>query len=456
MMQRPEIKELSNIQIFKPQSTTLDNGIDMKSISIGDQPVSRLDIIFEGGRCDGRNQTVSEMLSAILREGTTSLNAQEIAEALDYHGAWLGCDASSHNATLSLYSLNRNFEKVVPILADIVMNPSFPEQELSNLKSLAANRLRINRQKVAFLAMETFARLHFGEGSNLGKVVSENDIESITTEELSKFHKQWFAPQNMSVILSGKVEGQMFDVVNNCFGKTPVTGAPQQSATDSPSIKFKPDTVVVDKPDALQSAVRMGMPTVLRSDADYIPLRILVTALGGYFGSRLMTNIREDKGYTYGISASLLGYRNNSFISISCQCDTSHTWQVAKEIKTEIEKLQNDTIPKVEVVYDKRPGTHPRHAILNRRLLRVAPQQPHQHRLFRAAAGYNQLHFRLQPSRHSATPAVIGRDANCCCRQCQRIVKPQELTKAGQTPTASALPLIFNNCNYFFSDFTIS
>lgn len=74
----------------------------------------------------------------------------------------------------------------------------------------------------------------------------------------------------------------------------------------------------------------MGMPTVLRSDADYIPLRILVTALGGYFGSRLMTNIREDKGYTYGISASLLGYRNNSFISISCQCDTSHTWQVAK------------------------------------------------------------------------------------------------------------------------------
>lgn len=295
MMQRPEIKELSNIQIFKPQSTTLDNGIDMKSISIGDQPVSRLDIIFEGGRCDGRNQTVSEMLSAILREGTTSLNAQEIAEALDYHGAWLGCDASSHNATLSLYSLNRNFEKVVPILADIVMNPSFPEQELSNLKSLAANRLRINRQKVAFLAMETFARLHFGEGSNLGKVVSENDIESITTEELSKFHKQWFAPQNMSVILSGKVEGQMFDVVNNCFGKTPVTGVPQQSATDSPSIKFKPDTVVVDKPDALQSAVRMGMPTVLRSDADYIPLRILVTALGGYFGSRLMTNIREDK-----------------------------------------------------------------------------------------------------------------------------------------------------------------
>ena len=349
MMQRPEIKELSNIEIFKPQSTRLDNGVDLKSIGIGDQPVSRLDIIFEGGRCDGRNQTVSEMLSAILREGTISLNAQEIAEALDYHGAWLGCAASSHNATLSLYSLNRNFEKVVPILADIVMNPSFPEQELSNLKSLAANRLRINRQKVAFLAMETFAQRHFGNGSNLGKSVTEESIDSITASELSKFHKQWFAPQNMSVILSGKVERQMLNVVNECFGKAPVSGLPQQSATDSPSIKFKPDTVVVDKPDALQSAVRMGMPTVLRSDADYIPLRILITALGGYFGSRLMTNIREDKGYTYGISASLLGYRNNSFISISCQCDTSHTWQVAKEIKTEIEKLQNDTIPDDEL-----------------------------------------------------------------------------------------------------------
>ena len=197
--------------------------------------------------------------------------------------------------------------------------------------------------------METFAQRHFGNGSNLGKSVTEESIDSITASELSKFHKQWFAPQNMSVILSGKVERQMLDVVNECFGKAPVSGLPQQSATDSPSIKFKPDTVVVDKPDALQSAVRMGMPTVLRSDADYIPLRILITALGGYFGSRLMTNIREDKGYTYGISASLLGYRNNSFISISCQCDTSHTWQVVNEIKTEIEKLQNDKIPDDEL-----------------------------------------------------------------------------------------------------------
>ena len=101
MMQRPEIKELSNIQIFKPQSTTLDNGIDMKSISIGDQPVSRLDIIFEGGRCDGRNQTVSEMLSAILREGTTSLNAQWISYSFEYHDAWRRCDTAAHNARVA-------------------------------------------------------------------------------------------------------------------------------------------------------------------------------------------------------------------------------------------------------------------------------------------------------------------------------------------------------------------
>lgn len=348
-MQRPQIKNVSLIKIHKPQDAVLDNGVAIQTINLGEQPVSRLDISFEGGRCDGRNQTVSEMLSAILREGSTKHTAKGIAQILDFHGAWLGCDASSHNVVLSLYSLNRNFDKVVTVLHDIVMHPSLPEHEFGNLKSQAINRLFTNKQKVAFLAMETFAQTYFGNESNLGKAVTEDSIDAISIDDLRSFHSSWFTPQNMRISLAGKVDSSMIATLNHLFGKEPTSGEFSSSASDSPTIRFKPKAVIVGKPDAMQSAVRIGMPTVLRSDDDYIPLRILITALGGYFGSRLMSNIREDKGYTYSISSALLGYRDNSFVSINCQCDTDYTWKVVSEIKTEIRKLQTDKISNDEL-----------------------------------------------------------------------------------------------------------
>lgn len=348
-MQRPEIKDISKISIFKPQTAALDNGAHFDCINLGNQPVTRLDIAFEGGRCDGGSQTVSEMLSAILREGSCLHNAKEIAETLDFNGAWLGCDASTHNVTLSLYSLNRNFDKVVPTLAEIIFQPSFPNHEFENIKSLAVNNLHTSRQKVAFLALEKFTQAFFGSQSNLGKPVTEESIRGVTTDELKQFHKNWLTPQNMRVTLSGQIEPHMIDSISNHFGQVSFSGIRKTSAADKPTAVFSPGTTIVDKPDALQSAIRVILPTVQRTNPDYIPLRILITALGGYFGSRLMSNIREDKGYTYGISSSLLGYRNHSIISISSQCDTDYTWKVIDEIKIEIEKLQTTEMPSDEL-----------------------------------------------------------------------------------------------------------
>ena len=348
-MQRPEIKHISKLSIFKPQTSTLSNGVRLDVINLGDQPVTRLDIAFEGGRCDGGSQTVSEMLSAILREGTDLHDAKEIAETLDFHGAWLGCDASTHTVTLSLYSLNRNFEKVVPTLAEIIFQPSFPCHEFENIKSLAVNNLRTSHEKVSFLAAEYTSQIYYGSESNIGKPVTEDSIKSISINELKQFYLDWITPQNMRISLSGHVEPQMVNVIDRHFGQRPFSGNFKPSASDLPMAILEPRMVPVDKPDALQSAIRITIPAMWRSAPDYIPLRILVTALGGYFGSRLMANIREDKGYTYGISSALLGYRDHSTITISCQCDTGYTFDVLYEINREIQKLQEKKIPSREL-----------------------------------------------------------------------------------------------------------
>lgn len=333
----------------RPHTVILDNAIPVYVFNLGDQPVSRVDVIIEGGRCDGDGQTVSELLSAILREGSATMSAREIAEKLDFYGAWLGSNASAHNITLSLYAVNRHFDDALPIFAEIIQSPAFPSFELQNLKSLATNRLKTNNEKVAYISSEMFSNLYFGEGHNLGKPSTEQTIDGITVQQLKDFHKHWFTAGNVKIIISGAVSDNMLQAVNRYFGGGWQCGESKESRTDRPSHAFRPQTEIADKPHALQSAVRIGMPAILRTDPHYIPLRILTTALGGYFGSRLMTNIREDKGYTYGITSALFGYRNNSFISISCQCDTSYTWRVIEEIKHEMEKLRQECIPDNEL-----------------------------------------------------------------------------------------------------------
>ena len=348
-MERPKIQPIKDLQIFCPECIQLSNGTLLYVFNLGDQNASRLDVIFEGGRCDGESQTESELVSAALREGTTKHNAAEIAESLDFYGSWFGCDATSHSITLSIYILNRNFRNVVSTLAEIAMEPSFPEHELQTLKSSAKTRLLTNREKVAFLSMETLTQIHFGEKSNLGKRVTDKTIDSLTADCLKKFHNNWFHPANMKILLSGKVDKEMVGIINETFGAITDNTPHLESSSDCPTVDFKATTQIVNKTGAVQSCIRMGSPAVLRSNPEYIPLRILVTALGGYFGSRLMTNIREDKGFTYGISSSLLGYRDASMMMITSQCDTSYTWKVIDEIKKEIVKLQSEPIPAEEL-----------------------------------------------------------------------------------------------------------
>lgn len=341
---QPEIQRIANLTLSHPAVTRLDNGIPVYTFNLGDQEVSRVDIVIEGGRCDGNNQMESELISALLREGTQHQNARTIAEHLDYYGSWLGANASSHNVTISLYAVNKYFDRVIPTIADIIRIPSFPEHELGNLKSLALTRLRTNNEKVAYLSGVENSKLYFGTEHNLGKPTTPEMIERISREELSAFHSDWFGRQNVAILISGTVTDDMIASLNRHLGTDWNESTHSESGTDAPACRFTAQRSHIDKPNALQSALRIAIPTVGRSHADYIPLRILTTAFGGYFGSRLMTNIREDKGYTYSISASLLGMRHNSQISIGCQCDNSYTNTVIDEIVKEMEHLKAEPL----------------------------------------------------------------------------------------------------------------
>lgn len=336
--------------MFEPERIELQNGAVLDVINTGDQDLSRLDIGFEGGRCDGQSGFVGEMAVAMLREGTTSRDSRQIAELLDYNGSWMAGDVSAHNTLTSIYSLNRSFADILPVVCDIVENPVFPEQTLDLLKKQAVSRLRVNRRKVAVEASNHFLKAFFGEKHNMGMVPEERLVEAVTTDMLKSFHREWYTLPNMHIILSGRVTDRMIADADNTLGRLRLNpGVAKTSRTDRPTVDWTVDRIDVEMEDALQSAIYMALPANVRSHPDYIPLRILVTALGGYFGSRLMANIREDKGYTYGIYSALYGYRDCSFIAVSSQCDNRYTEAVIDEVRKEIRKLRDERIGEEEL-----------------------------------------------------------------------------------------------------------
>lgn len=328
------------ITLPRPRIFTLRNGIPLHIINAGSQEVTKIEILVEGGSCDDIKGMTASMMASLLREGSKKYDGETIAENLDFFGAWLNADAMSHCTSISLFSINKYLKDVIEYLTDIIAFPSFPTDKLEILKTRAITNLQTNNEKVSYLASKEFQKRYYGEKHPLGKNVDAEMINSISREDIINFHKKWYIPENMKIIISGIVTDEAVELINNYFGNLNSNKKALESSSDAPLQKNHCNTIFIDKPNAIQSAIKIGIPTIQRSHPDYIPLRILITALGGYFGSRLMQNIREEKGYTYGISAILMGMRHNSCIGISCQCDNRYTLKVIDEIRHEINKLK--------------------------------------------------------------------------------------------------------------------
>ncbi|MDY5999262.1 MAG: pitrilysin family protein [Candidatus Limisoma sp.] len=348
-MKSIEVKNVVATDLVEPERIRLDNGTQLLVINAADQDVSKLEIVTEGGMCAQTKASLATLVATMANEGTARYSADDIALAGDYYGAWFVSEALTHASSLSVFSLNRNFDKILDYFESMWSCPTFPDDRLENLKKRACARLKVNVEKVNYLALVALQSEYYGSNHPLGFNVDEQAISDISTGDLQAFHDRWTKPQNSTILLSGKVSDKMIDSVNAVFGKAPHTGERCLSADDAPRKDFEPKTVVIDKPEAVQSAIKIGIPTILRTHPDYIPLRILIRAFGGYFGSRLMQNIREDKGYTYGISSYLSGMRNNSLINISCQCDNRYTYRVVDEIRAEIKRMQTEPIPEEEL-----------------------------------------------------------------------------------------------------------
>ena len=336
------------LNISEPNMVILDNGIETYIIDEGEVDFTRLDFVFNAGSAIQNKGLIAESTIQLLADGTNTMSSEDIAKKLDFHGAIIDTNLTKDKASLTLYSLNKQLPKLLPILKDMLENASFEEYELSNYINRKRHQFSLNIDKVKFKAMLEFNKLIFGSDSSYGRVKELSDYDAVLRQDLVSFYNSQYTPQNTYIIASGSVKSDTISNINKYFGTNqgkPVIGSINKfQVVDVTSInKF------IKKEGSLQSAIRIGKPVIGKQHQDYNSLIVLNTILGGYFGSRLMSNLREQKGFTYGVNSYIMNYQHGNYWSIATEVNADHTDEAIDEIRFEINRLMNEKVSNTEL-----------------------------------------------------------------------------------------------------------
>ena len=347
--QQPTINTLEKISLLTPSEIKLDNGIPLYSINAGTQDVIRIECIFDAGTWYQEKTLVAFSTIKMLTEGTKNHSASELAEIFDSHGAFIETETDRDYTFITMYSLNKHLEKLLPVLAEMMIEPLFPEHELKVFSSNKKQEQLVSMQKVNYLSRIHFTKQLFGKEHPYGIMADAEDYEKVTRNDLVSFHKKMYHPTNLRIVISGKINDNSIKLINKYLGNK--EWQPKAKAENKTfEIKSADEKInFIPKENALQSGIRLGKILFTKKDSDYFGMYVLNTILGGYFGSRLMSNIREDKGYTYGIGSGIMSMKNEGYLYIASEVGADVREDAIKEIYKEIELLKQKKVSKNEL-----------------------------------------------------------------------------------------------------------
>ena len=346
----PLLRPLEAFEILRPERLEMKNGMQLNVIRAGSQEVVRLDLLIGGGQWHQTQALQALFTNRMLREGTPTMTSAQIAEKLDYYGAWLDLSSSVNCGFVTLYSLNKYFPRTLAIIADMLMNPSFPEKELEVVLETNRQQFLVNSSRVEVIARKHFNRSLFGEEHPFGRFAVESDYGRITPEVLREFYRKHYHSGNCTVYVSGKVTPEIIRCIEEHLGNVPWGKIKKVQPLELIEPRQTTEKhVFVEKADALQSSLKMGCFMMDRVHPDFLKARVMVTLFGGYFGSRLMSNIREDKGYTYGIGAGIVNCPGSGVLAITTEADNQYIDSIITEVYREMDKMCNDLAPQEEL-----------------------------------------------------------------------------------------------------------
>jgi zinc protease len=343
----PAFKQVEHIELLKAIPVIFDNGLKVFKIDAGAQDLVRIEFVFQNVKWDCKKPLQAFGTNSMIVEGTSTLKAADIAERIDFYGGFLQTDYNYDQSTITLYTLNKHLGVTLPVLHEIIKDSIFPEEELDTFIRNQKQKLTVNLEKNDFVSRRVFNNAIFGD-SAYGYVTTEEDYDKLSKQQLLEYYQKTYKPSNCTIIISGKVNDQSIDLLNYYFGKNWADDKSDNSRNIQ-ATQSNGKLHYTEKEDALQSAIRIGQVSINRSHPDFPALQVLNTVLGGYFGSRLMANIREDKGYTYGIGSALVSLQNAGYFFIASEVGADVCGAAVKEIEKEVALLRNELISQEEL-----------------------------------------------------------------------------------------------------------
>lgn len=335
----PEIAALQHIQLLEPEIFYSERGLPIHLMRKVPNDIFHAQIEFGAGKMQQSKPLVSAFTAELLFSGTSKYNQLEIQELFDVLGAFVNLEAALSNTTLHVYGLTTKFDAIFEIIDHVMTKANFPEEVFELHRRAAKQRHLISMDKNDYLARREFLKALYPTHP-IGKVADANDFEEINLIDCSNFYQKHLARNVQQIHLVGDVSKTQVELLKKMFD-------PRFTTLDNDFILPEladPRDLYIEKTKALQSTIRIGQIMFTPKHSDYFEFDILETILGGYFGSRLMQNLREDKGYTYGIGSGLTTHEHTGYFFISTEVGKQHKDAALEAIKFEINKLREELI----------------------------------------------------------------------------------------------------------------
>lgn len=349
----PDIKLPIDFNIVLPpcKKYTLANGVEVYAVDMGSEDVLMLNWVFYAGNAFEDKKAVAAAVNFLLKNGTSTRSAFEINEQIDYYGAHLNRNCYSETSELTLHCLNKHLDHLLPVVSELLSDAVFPVEELEIYKQNAQQRLRVNLRKSEFVASRLIDAYLFGEQHPYGKYNNLEDYAALNREDLLPFYKNRYQGGQCVIFAAGKIPYTLISQLEKYFGSLPMRPLDKQTPMRWPLQPAAEKKIQnINDAEGVQAAIRIARNFPNRHHPDFQPALVLNNIFGGFFGSRLMANIREEKGYTYGIHSYLLNYTGESGWMISTEAGRDVSADTIKEVYNEMQGLREEPVDEEELM----------------------------------------------------------------------------------------------------------
>lgn len=350
--QAPPIKDAVDFDLQLPpcDKYTLDNGVQVYAVSAGAQEVTLVELVFFAGNWHEDKNIVAGTANFLLKNGTSAKSALEINEHFDYYGAYLNRNCYNETANITLHCLNKHLQTVLPVVGELLTDAVFPEEELAIYKQNQKQRLKVSLMKADFVANRFIDEYVYGFHHPYGRYTSMDDYEALQRDEIVKFYNQYYRNGSCIVFIAGNIPGNLIEQLNRVIGQLPLKGTVPDAKDIQPGPAVEKKQRIVNDENGVQGAIRIARPFFNRHHPDFVKVQVLNSVFGGFFGSRLMSNIREDKGYTYGIHSYFQNHIQTSAWMVSTEAGRDVCEATIIEVYKEMKLLREELVDEDELL----------------------------------------------------------------------------------------------------------